>query len=82
MKNCTKLIITLLFAGLVYSQSNVGGEPFSKSNKISSQEISSRFLNSPTPIIGYIKNNIFFIDLKAIPYEQISLLMNSINEVL
>ena len=53
-----------------------------KSNKISSQEISNRFLNSPTPIIGYIKNNIFFIDLKAIPYDQISLLMNSINEVL
>jgi len=37
MKNYTKLIITLLFAGLVYSQSNVGGEPFSKSNKVSSE---------------------------------------------
>jgi len=53
-----------------------------KSKEVSTQTLFIKFLNSKTPIIGYIKNNIFYIDLKAIPNEQITLLIDSINEVL
>ena len=34
------------------------------------------------PVIGYIKSNIFHIDLKAIPEKQLSELVESINNVL
>ena len=52
------------------------------SEKISSNKIYKNFLNSDIPLIGYIKNNIFHIDLKAIPNDQISLLIKSIETIL
>ena len=48
------------------------------SKSISSNKIYNRFLNLEVPLIGYIKNNIFHIDLKAIPDDQIDLLVKSI----
>ena len=52
-----------------------------KSNTISSDKIYKKFLNSKTPLIGYIKNDIFHIDLKAIPNDQIDLLIQSIKNL-
>ena len=40
--------------------------------------IYKQFLNLDIPLIGYIKNNQFYIDLKAIPDDQINLLIQSI----
>ena len=53
-----------------------------KNKKISSQNLFNNFLNYKTPLIGYIKNEIFYIDLKAIPDEQIPLLLDILKEVL
>ena len=41
-----------------------------------------KFLACNIPLIGYINNNIFHIDLKAIPHEQSESLSKTINEVL
>ena len=45
---------------------------------ISPNNIYKQFLNLDIPLIGYIKNNQFYIDLKAIPDDQINLLIKSI----
>ena len=54
---------------------------FSNCN-ITANEFNKLFLASKVPIVGYINKNIYFIDLKAIPYDQIDLLIGNINEVL
>jgi len=50
-----------------------------KSKKISASKIYRKFLHLDIPLIGYINNDIFFIDLKAIPNDQLELLIKSIN---
>ena len=52
-----------------------------KPNKISINKLYKKFIGFSTPIIGYINNDTFFIDLKAIPNDQIELLIKSINEL-
>jgi hypothetical protein len=52
-----------------------------KSKSVSSNKIYKQFLSLDTPLIGYIKNNIFYIDLKAIPNDQLELLIQSINKI-
>ena len=52
-----------------------------KSNTISSAKIYNKFLSYQVPLVGYIKNDIFHIDLKAIPDDQLQLLIKSINEL-
>jgi len=52
-----------------------------KSEKISPNNIYKKFLNLNIPIIGYIKSNQFHIDLKAIPDNQINLLIQSIKSI-
>ena len=49
--------------------------------KTSASVLSSKFRNSEIPIIGYIKNKLFYIDLKAIPKDQINSLIKIINFV-
>ena len=51
-------------------------------NKISANYLYNKFLNSSIPTIGYIKNNIYHIDLKAIPEDQVEHLIISINKTL
>ena len=51
------------------------------SNSISPNNFYKRFLNLDIPLVGYIKNNQFFIDLKAIPDDQINLLIKSIESI-
>ena len=53
-----------------------------KSDIISSDKINNKFLQCKIPLVGYIKNDIFFIDLKAIPNDQIKYLIQTINEAL
>ncbi len=45
-------------------------------------DVSKKFRMASTPILGYIKENKFHIDLKAIPDYQEELLLKSIREVL
>ena len=52
-----------------------------QSNNISANKIYKKFLHLDTPLIGYIKNDIFHIDLKAIPNDQIDLVIKSINKI-
>ena len=52
-----------------------------KPEKISINKLSKKFISMNTPIVGYINNDTFFIDLKAIPNDQIDLLTKSINEL-
>ncbi|MAO86266.1 MAG: hypothetical protein CMF87_05015 [Candidatus Marinimicrobia bacterium] len=52
-----------------------------KPKNISINKLSKVFMSFNTPIIGYINNDTFFIDLKAIPNDQIDLLTKSINEL-
>ena len=40
------------------------------------------FLKNMIPVIGYIKNEIFYIDLKAVTNDQIDDLIKTINKVL
>ena len=47
-----------------------------------SNQLFKSFLNNEYSLIGYIKNEKFFIDLKAIPDDQIDILIKSINKVL
>ena len=49
-----------------------------KSETISPNKIYKKFINLNAPVIGYIKNNQFHIDLKAIPSDQFDLLIESI----
>ena len=48
------------------------------SKLISPNNIYKKFLNLEIPLVGYIKNDQFYIDLKAIPDDQINLLIKSI----
>ena len=50
-----------------------------KSNMMTASNFSNFFRKSKIPIIGYIRSNIFYIDLKAIPSTQIKNLIESIN---
>tara|TARA_Y100001970_G_scaffold294115_1_gene447057 strand:- start:14087 stop:15490 length:1404 start_codon:yes stop_codon:yes gene_type:complete len=52
------------------------------SNSINSSKISLRFRQSIIPTIGYIKGKSFFIDLKAVPQDQINDLILSIKNCL
>ena len=52
-----------------------------KPEKISINKLYKMFISLDTPIIGYINNDTYFIDLKAIPDDQIDLLAKSINEL-
>ena len=45
-------------------------------------ELSKKFRNTSTPILGYIKGNNFYIDLKAVPANQEKSLHQSLQEVL
>ena len=49
-----------------------------KSKTISPNNIYNKFINLKTPVIGYIRNNQFYIDLKAVPDDQFNLLIESI----
>ena len=53
-----------------------------KSKDKSSDKIYNYFLKQDLPVIGYIKNDIFYIDLKAIPNDQLSSLIKSISSIL
>ena len=53
-----------------------------KSKFKSSDKIYNYFLKQDLPVIGYIKNDIFYIDLKAIPNDQLPSLIKSINSIL
>ncbi len=50
--------------------------------KFKATELSRRFRNATTPVLGYIKGNNFYIDLKAIPKEQEKIFIQSFMEVL
>ena len=52
------------------------------SDTIKPSKIYNKFLKSKVPVIGYIKENSFRIDLKAIPEDQIKVLIVSIKECL
>ena len=52
------------------------------SDSVKPLNIYNKFLKSKTPVIGYIKENSFRIDLKAIPEDQIKVLISSIKECL
>ena len=53
-----------------------------KSKTIKANHIYKKFLLAKTPVVGYINEDIYRIDLKAIPKEQINLLVSSIKECL
>ena len=53
-----------------------------KSNKYKANHIYNKFLIAEPPVVGYIKDDIFRIDLKAIPQDQINLLVSSIKQCL
>ena len=53
-----------------------------RSNSLSASKIYRKFLNMDIPLIGYINNDMFFIDLKAIPNDQLELLIKSINTII
>ena len=52
------------------------------SDTVKPLKIYNKFLKSKIPIIGYIKANSFRIDLRAIPEDQINVLIASIKECL
>ena len=52
------------------------------SNKISSNKISSNLRSGSIPILNYINNDRVFIDLKAIPDDQINELISTMKECL
>ena len=52
---------------------------YPKNQKIS--ELAYRFRTGKTPVVGYISGNRFFIDLKTILPNQVSLLIDVINQV-
>tara|TARA_Y100000996_G_scaffold150308_1_gene115750 strand:- start:558 stop:1946 length:1389 start_codon:yes stop_codon:yes gene_type:complete len=52
------------------------------SNKYKANHLYNKFLESNPPVVGYISNNIFRIDLKAIPKDQTNLLVSSIKQCL
>tara|TARA_B110000467_G_scaffold163744_1_gene190547 strand:+ start:2540 stop:3910 length:1371 start_codon:yes stop_codon:yes gene_type:complete len=52
-----------------------------KSNSLSSNTLASQFRNGKNPVVGYINNNTFFIDLKAIIPGQEKTLARAILEI-
>ena len=52
------------------------------SNNISPNSLSKKFRNASTPVIGYINDNKFIIDLKAVPLDFADNLSNVICEVM
>ena len=53
-----------------------------KSKNIKPNDIYNRFLSAKVPVIGYIKEDAFRIDLKAIPSDQVIDLISSMKECL
>ncbi len=51
-------------------------------DKVKCSEIYDKFIQSSLPVIGYINNNLYHIDLKAIPDDQIPSLIKIINKAL
>ena len=51
-------------------------------NKVSPNKLSQNFRNASTPIIGYVKNQKYIIDLKAIPEDCLDDLSKIISETL
>jgi L-seryl-tRNA(Ser) seleniumtransferase len=51
------------------------------SNQISVNKIYNLFLKADTPIVGFISNELYHIDLKAIPDDQVDLLIETINKI-
>jgi len=52
------------------------------SNNISANQISMILRASDTPVFNYINNDVVYIDLKAIPNDQINILIKQINKCL
>ena len=53
-----------------------------ENSSMSPKNLYKTFLHGDPPVIGYINNNIYYIDLKAIPKDQIESLTETINNVL
>ena len=53
-----------------------------KSEEISSDKISSKLRSADTPVFNYINNNKVYIDLKAIPNDQVNILIKQLNTCL
>ena len=53
-----------------------------KHSKISASKLYNKFLSCEIPIVGYINNNIYHIDFKAIPSNQLNNLISSINQAI
>ena len=53
-----------------------------RGENIKAQEIYNKLLNARVPVIGYISNNLYHIDLKAIPEDEIKNLISSLKECL
>ena len=52
-----------------------------QNNKITANKLNNLFLQGEPPVVGYISNNIYHIDLKAIPEDQTNLLSQTINNI-
>jgi len=61
---------------------NIESCAISIQSNIKPMKISKNFRNASIPIIGYINKGTYYIDLKAIPSNQSSLVSNIISEVL
>ena len=53
-----------------------------QNDDISPNNLYDLFLKSATPLIGYISNDRYHIDLKAIPDDQVKILVETINTIL
>ena len=53
-----------------------------ESEDISSNKISSKLRSADTPVFNYINNNKVYIDLKAIPNDQVNILIKQLNTCL
>ena len=51
-------------------------------DKVKCSDIYNKFIKSSLPVIGYVNNDLYHIDLKAIPDDQIPSLIKIINKVL
>ena len=52
------------------------------SSKISTNKISNKLRSADTPIFNYINNDKVYVDLKAIPNDQVDILIKQINKCL
>ena len=53
-----------------------------KNKDISANHLYNKFIKHKTPVVGYINNDKFNIDLKAIPEDQINILIDSMSKIL